>query len=133
MAHGVLGDQAMHHTQHADTPWSFIDLVPKNAGKGSAMRYLQRVKHGFQDHEVVAAGDSCNDLLMLDQVGVQQGERPQHKQLQSASLMQVDAMAGLASCSMQGFCHGCVLRPVVTACCWHHAGTLWHRGGKLRG
>jgi hydroxymethylpyrimidine pyrophosphatase-like HAD family hydrolase len=47
--------------------WQFIDLLPRNAGKGSAMRYMQQ-QLGFEDAATVAAGDANNDLLMLQQV-----------------------------------------------------------------
>lgn len=47
-------------------PWRFIDLVPKHAGKGSALQYV-RQQFAFDEASTVAAGDSCNDLLMLQQ------------------------------------------------------------------
>lgn len=47
--------------------WQFIDLLPTNAGKGSAMRYIQQ-QLGFGDDSTVASGDAMNDLLMLQQV-----------------------------------------------------------------
>lgn len=47
--------------------WQFIDLLPMNAGKGSAMRHIQR-QLGFDDASTVASGDAMNDLQMLQQV-----------------------------------------------------------------
>lgn len=41
-----------------------MDCIAKNAGKGRAMVYLAS-KFGIQLEDVVAAGDSGNDLLML--------------------------------------------------------------------
>jgi hypothetical protein len=49
--------------------WQFIDLLPTNAGKGSAMRYIQH-QLGFGDDSTVASGDAMNDLLMLQQVRI---------------------------------------------------------------
>jgi hydroxymethylpyrimidine pyrophosphatase-like HAD family hydrolase len=47
--------------------WQFIDVLPQNAGKGKAMRYIQQ-QLGFDDTLTVAAGDANNDMLMLQQV-----------------------------------------------------------------
>eukprot|EP00878_Enallax_costatus_P014479 GHUV01015144.1.p1 GENE.GHUV01015144.1~~GHUV01015144.1.p1 ORF type:complete len:201 (+),score=56.54 GHUV01015144.1:52-603(+) len=46
--------------------WRFIDLLPRNAGKGTALQYV-RQRFVFDEDSTVAAGDSCNDLLMLQQ------------------------------------------------------------------
>lgn len=45
--------------------WRFVDLVPHEAGKGRAMRYVAQ-SLGFDDGEVVACGDSGNDQDMLE-------------------------------------------------------------------
>eukprot|EP00879_Flechtneria_rotunda_P022790 GHRR01024069.1.p2 GENE.GHRR01024069.1~~GHRR01024069.1.p2 ORF type:complete len:188 (+),score=72.17 GHRR01024069.1:1066-1629(+) len=50
-------------------PMRFIDLIPKAAGKGAAMEYI-RHKYGYETTSTVAAGDGCNDLLMLQQATV---------------------------------------------------------------
>jgi sucrose-phosphate synthase len=44
--------------------WRYVDCIAKNAGKGRAMVYLAS-KFGVSLEDVVAAGDSGNDLLML--------------------------------------------------------------------
>ncbi|WIA22497.1 hypothetical protein OEZ86_009494 [Tetradesmus obliquus] len=44
--------------------WRYVDCIAKNAGKGRAMAYLAS-KFGVSLEDVVAAGDSGNDLLML--------------------------------------------------------------------
>eukprot|EP00878_Enallax_costatus_P027127 GHUV01029177.1.p1 GENE.GHUV01029177.1~~GHUV01029177.1.p1 ORF type:complete len:269 (+),score=87.22 GHUV01029177.1:281-1087(+) len=44
--------------------WRYVDCIAKNAGKGRAMVYLAS-KFGISLEDVVAAGDSGNDLLML--------------------------------------------------------------------
>lgn len=44
--------------------WRYVDCIAKNAGKGRAMVYLAS-KFGIALEDVVAAGDSGNDLLML--------------------------------------------------------------------
>lgn len=49
--------------------WHFVDLVPKNAGKGAAMHHV-RQQLGFDESATVACGDSSNDLLMLDQANL---------------------------------------------------------------
>lgn len=46
--------------------WQFIDVLPQNAGKGKAMRYIQQ-QLGFGDTSTVAAGDANNDMPMLQQ------------------------------------------------------------------
>jgi sucrose-6F-phosphate phosphohydrolase len=45
--------------------WRFVDLVPHEAGKGRAMRYVAQ-SLGFDEREVVACGDSGNDQDMLE-------------------------------------------------------------------
>lgn len=45
-----------------------MDVLPVGAGKGAAMEYV-RARMGFCRGHTVAAGDSANDLLMLQQVG----------------------------------------------------------------
>lgn len=49
-------------------PWHvlrrILDILPRHAGKRSAMEYVQR-KYGFPDDVTIAAGDSGNDVLML--------------------------------------------------------------------
>uniref|UniRef100_A0A383V3B4 Sucrose phosphatase-like domain-containing protein n=1 Tax=Tetradesmus obliquus TaxID=3088 RepID=A0A383V3B4_TETOB len=47
-------------------PWRFIDLLPQHAGKGTAMQHVMQ-HYGFDAASTVAAGDSANDLLMLQQ------------------------------------------------------------------
>jgi hydroxymethylpyrimidine pyrophosphatase-like HAD family hydrolase len=42
-------------------------VLPQNAGKGKAMRYIQQ-QLGFGDTSTVAAGDANNDMPMLQQV-----------------------------------------------------------------
>lgn len=44
--------------------WRYVDCIAKNAGKGRAMVYLAS-RFGISLEDVVAAGDSGNDLLML--------------------------------------------------------------------
>lgn len=44
--------------------WRYVDCIAKRAGKGRAMAYLAR-RFGIALEDVVAAGDSGNDLLML--------------------------------------------------------------------
>lgn len=44
--------------------WRFVDLVPREAGKGRAMVYVAQAL-GFDDGEMVACGDSGNDTDML--------------------------------------------------------------------
>uniref|UniRef100_A0A7S3RAP8 Sucrose phosphatase-like domain-containing protein n=1 Tax=Dunaliella tertiolecta TaxID=3047 RepID=A0A7S3RAP8_DUNTE len=52
---------------HGD--WRFLDIVPIRAGKLEALQYVQG-QYGFPTQQVVACGDSGNDILML------QGENP---------------------------------------------------------
>lgn len=47
--------------------WRYVDCIAKNAGKGRAMVYLAS-KFGIALEDVVAAGDSGNDLLMLQRL-----------------------------------------------------------------
>jgi sucrose-6F-phosphate phosphohydrolase len=42
-----------------------LDIIPINGGKRNAMEYLRRL-WGFSPDSTVAAGDSANDILMLD-------------------------------------------------------------------
>jgi len=41
-----------------------LDIIPQLAGKGTAIRYMQTLL-GISDNQVVAAGDSANDLDMF--------------------------------------------------------------------
>jgi len=43
----------------------YVDVVPIAAGKEQALQYV-RSRHGIPQHLCVAAGDSGNDILMLD-------------------------------------------------------------------
>jgi len=43
----------------------YVDCVPMSAGKEKALQYL-RAKYELPEHYVVAAGDSGNDILMLE-------------------------------------------------------------------
>ena len=45
--------------------WRFVDLVPRRAGKRQAMDFAARAL-GFLPEETVAAGDSANDIDMLE-------------------------------------------------------------------
>ncbi|KAL4445901.1 hypothetical protein ABPG77_009100 [Micractinium sp. CCAP 211/92] len=45
--------------------WRFVDLVPREAGKLQALEYARR-KLGFAPEHTVAAGDSGNDIDMLE-------------------------------------------------------------------
>jgi hydroxymethylpyrimidine pyrophosphatase-like HAD family hydrolase len=47
--------------------WRFVDCISVLAGKGRAMMYLAS-RFGIINGDVVAAGDSGNDLLMLGPV-----------------------------------------------------------------
>lgn len=61
----MLMAAALHH--RAGAGWRFFDLLPGAAGKGAAMHHV-RSSLGFDEADTVAAGDSVNDLLMLQQV-----------------------------------------------------------------
>jgi hydroxymethylpyrimidine pyrophosphatase-like HAD family hydrolase len=47
--------------------WRYVDCISLHAGKGRAMLYLAS-RYGITPQDVVAAGDSGNDLLMLGPV-----------------------------------------------------------------
>ena len=47
----------------------YMDCVPVEAGKEKALQYVRR-QYGVPEHLVAAAGDSGNDILML------QGDHP---------------------------------------------------------
>ena len=43
----------------------YMDCVPIAAGKEQALQYVRKL-YGIPEHLVVAAGDSGNDILMLE-------------------------------------------------------------------
>jgi hypothetical protein len=47
--------------------WRYVDCISAHAGKGRAMLYVAS-RYGITVGDVVAAGDSGNDLLMLGPV-----------------------------------------------------------------
>jgi hydroxymethylpyrimidine pyrophosphatase-like HAD family hydrolase len=47
--------------------WRYVDCISAHAGKGRAMIYVAS-RYGITTGDVVAAGDSGNDLLMLGPV-----------------------------------------------------------------
>jgi hypothetical protein len=51
--------------------WRYLDCIAARAGKGRAMMYVAS-RYGIMPADVVAAGDSGNDLLMLGPVDGQQ-------------------------------------------------------------
>lgn len=47
--------------------WRYVDCISAHAGKGRAMLYVAS-RYGITTGDVVGAGDSGNDLLMLGPV-----------------------------------------------------------------
>lgn len=45
--------------------WRYLDCVPINGGKLSALEYIRKF-FNIPIHRCVAAGDSCNDISMLE-------------------------------------------------------------------
>ncbi len=43
----------------------YLDCVPLSAGKEQALQYVRKM-YGIPEHLCVAAGDSGNDILMLE-------------------------------------------------------------------
>lgn len=44
--------------------WRYIDCVPLKGGKLRALEYVKEI-YNISTNRCVAAGDSCNDILML--------------------------------------------------------------------
>jgi hydroxymethylpyrimidine pyrophosphatase-like HAD family hydrolase len=44
--------------------WRYVDAVARRAGKAAALEHVRRL-YGVQPERTMAAGDSCNDVLML--------------------------------------------------------------------
>ena len=52
--------------------WRYVDCVPINGGKLKALEYVRDV-YRVPTERCVAAGDSCNDVLMLQGTAERKG------------------------------------------------------------
>ncbi|CAD7701685.1 unnamed protein product [Ostreobium quekettii] len=70
-----FGQRLLHNGLQVQTicsgagEWRYVDCVPKNGGKLKALEFVRRL-YGIARGRCVAAGDSGNDILMLN------GENP---------------------------------------------------------
>lgn len=64
-------------TLKGDPTTSWLDLLPRNAGKGGALLYLQEQLRATGDN-VVAAGDGANDIDMFQKVSLTKNIAPLH-------------------------------------------------------
>lgn len=102
--------------------WRYVDCIAQNAGKGRAMVYLSR-RFGISLEDVVAAGDSGNDLLMLGRLP--EGNHPaivmsnSHPEVRAGG--ERSRGVGVTPSTTAGRPETCVIKalpPVLALQCW---------------